>query len=642
MIINLSDPRSRGQNASPLLKISSTQCSSQRIRNPLIRFVLVLAFLALRASLQAQDWELSTNDGAITIEYYYSDTNTVVDIPATINGLPVVAITANAFSSDAMVTSISIPSTLTNIATGAFEYCTSLSSLTVAAQNPVYSSLNGVLFNTNRTILLDYPPALAGNYTIPGTVTVVGTNAFLDCGGLTGVTLPDGVRNIEDYAFNSCTGLASLTLPNSVTNLGLSAFGLCTHLGSFTFGNGITSVGPFVFGGAGLTSITFPDGITNIGQYAYFNCTSLTNLVIGNAVTTIGEGAFSNCTKLTNAVVPASVISIGQQAFYNCLNLLSVTVAGQNPSYSSTNGVLFNKNQSTLVVYPAGLTGNYTTPNTVTSVGNFSFSSSSLTNVVFGDSVTSIGTNAFDAAFGVTSVDIGDGVTNLEEGSFYQCYNLASVSIGNRVAMIGDYAFYDCYSLTNITIPAGVNDIESYAFYNCSGLTNVTLSDGLTSIGAGVFSSCTRLASIIIPDKVISIGEGAFGYSDLQSVYFTGNAPSGDSTVYEGDSDVTNYYLPGTSGWTTNFANFPTVPWVLPNPIVLNNGTGFGVRTNGFGFTVSWATNLTVVVEACTNLAKPAWQPLQTNTLALTNGSFYFSDPQWKNHPQRFYRIDGT
>jgi hypothetical protein len=102
---------------------------------------------------------------------------------------------------------------------------------------------------------------------------------------------------------------------------------------------------------------------------------------------------------------------------------------------------------------------------------------------------------------------------------------------------------------------------------------------------------------------------------------------------------VTVYYLPGTTGWD-DFAlltGVPTAPWFLPYPTILNFEPNFGVQTNSFGFTISWATNISVVVEACTDLANPDWQPVQTNS--LTTGSAYFSDPQWTNYPGRFYRL---
>jgi hypothetical protein len=76
---------------------------------------------------------------------------------------------------------------------------------------------------------------------------------------------------------------------------------------------------------------------------------------------------------------------------------------------------------------------------------------------------------------------------------------------------------------------------------------------------------------------------------------------------------------------------------VFPNPLILNHSSSFGVKTNRFGFIISWATNVPVVIEASTNLANPTWSPVATNT--LISGTSYFSDPRWTNYPTRFYRL---
>ena len=118
-----------------------------------------------------------------------------------------------------------------------------------------------------------------------------------------------------------------------------------------------------------------------------------------------------------------------------------------------------------------------------------------------------------------------------------------------------------------------------------------------------------------IPASVTNIGTYAFtGCTSLTNVYFTGNAPSptNDSTVFSGDP-ATVYYLPGTTGWGAMFDGLPTAPWFLPNPVILNNSASFGVQPGGFGFTISWATNASVVVQAATNLANPVWIPVSTN-----------------------------
>ena len=207
-------------------------------------------------------------------------------------------------------------------------------------------------------------------------------------------------------------------------------------------------------------------------------------------------------------------------------------------------------------------------------------------------SVTSIGHNAFNYCNRLTSVTIPNSVTRIGEGAFSGCSDLTSIAIGNSVTSIGDYAFYDC-GLTSVTLPNGVIRIGNEAFYGCTGLT---------------------------------------------SVYFRGDAPGFVSLgVFGEDPNATLYYLPGTRGWGGIFLGRPTAPWVLPDPVILNFGPSFGVDASGFGFLISWVTHLPVVVEACTNLGNPNWSPLATNT--LTDGSSYFSDPQWTNHLNRFYRV---
>jgi len=118
-------------------------------------------------------------------------------------------------------------------------------------------------------------------------------------------------------------------------------------------------------------------------------------------------------------------------------------------------------------------------------------------------------------------------------------------------------------------------------------------------------------------------------------IYFHGNAPSvSTEDVFDYDTNATVFYLPGMTGWDANLGGLPTAPW---EPQVQTGDASFGVLTNQFGFNIAWASGQTVVVEACTNLANPVWQSVGTNT--VTRGTAYFSDPQWTNHPGRFYRL---
>jgi hypothetical protein len=172
-------------------------------------------------------------------------------------------------------------------------------------------------------------------------------------------------------------------------------------------------------------------------------------------------------------------------------------------------------------------------------------------------------------------------------------------------------------------------------------MSNATIANGSgpTSIGDYVFNDCTNLISVMIGNGVTIIGQEEFyDCPRLSRVYFTGNAP----TRFLGPfiaSHATVCYLPGTTGWSYVFWGWPSGPPVLWNPLIQTGDGSFGVQTNQFGFTITngSTTNIPIVVEACTNLASPVWTPLQTVT--LTNGSFYFSDPQWSNYPARFYGL---
>jgi hypothetical protein len=106
--------------------------------------------------------------------------------------------------------------------------------------------------------------------------------------------------------------------------------------------------------------------------------------------------------------------------------------------------------------------------------------------------------------------------------------------------------------------------------------------------------------------------------------------------VFRGDTNATVYFLPGTTGWPTSPATFGGLPTALWNPQAQTGDANFGVQSNLFGFNITGTTNISIVVEACTNLVG-AWIPLQS--VSFTNGCFYFSDPQWTNYPGRFYRL---
>jgi BspA type Leucine rich repeat region (6 copies) len=447
--------------------------------------------------------------------------------------------------------------------------------------------------------------------------------------------------------------LLLLTLPSALQ----AQFAYYANSGTITI-TGYT--GP---GGA----VTIPGAIngwpvTTIGDYAFTRCTRLTSVTIPNSVTSIGYGAFSVCASLTSVTIPDSVTTIGDYAFYGCTSLMTITVDALNNAYGSVDGVLFNKGQTTLIQYPGGRAGSYTIPqsvtriwggwggafsgctkltsvaigNSVTNVGDYAFSGcTSLATVTIGNSVPYIGDFAFSGCRSLTSATIGNSVTSIGDDAFSGCTNLTSVTIPNSVTSIGDGAFTGCTSLTSARIGNSVTSIGDGTFTGCTSLTSITIGNSVTDIWASAFNGCTGLTNVTIGNSVTYIGGSAFeGCASLNGVYFKGNAPSVDSSVFSGANQATVYYLPGMFGWRPTFGERPTMLW---RPQMQSNGASAGVQTNGFGFTINWASGMVVVVETSTNLTNPIWSPLGTNTLA--SDSTYFSDPEWSNHPTRFYRL---
>jgi hypothetical protein len=292
------------------------------------------------------------------------------------------------FSGHHNLTNITIPKTVLSIGEVAFSHCINLAAINVDPLNPNFSSVDGILFNKDKTTLIECPGGKGGDYTIP-----------------------DSVRTIQSDAFTENTRLTSVSIPNNVTR---------------------------------------------IEWHAFMSCILLTNVTIGSGVTTIGDDDTS------------------WLPFNGCSKLMMITVNSLNRSFSSVDGVLFDKGGTTLIKYPEGKIGDYSVPKTVTKIGSHSFSGSTH----------------------LTSVTIPDGVNSIEEYAFENCSSLTNIIIGKDVKSIGTAAFVSCTGLTSVEVPHSVSSIGNSAFYSCTSLTNARVS-GKTHIGKAAFPPTTHLATII-------------------------------------------------------------------------------------------------------------------------------------------------
>ena len=256
-------------------------------------------------------------------------------------------------------------------------------------------------------------------------------------------------KNIASFSFSACSNLFEFEFPTELTAITNYAFSGCSSLTHITLPSGITSIGNSSFGGcASLKTITLPDGLISIGEYAFKNCSTLVSAEIPNSVTSIGKEAFDNCPLLKSFTFPENY-DVGSE------------LRPFTPKYINTiywNTIKFSKTFWTDT--RSGLGGCWLSSSSA-EADNYS-----IANIIFGNKVEIIPPYLCVHLKGLTEVTIPNSVSNIGSYAFDGCENLSSIVIGNNVKIIDSYAFSNCNKLTTITIPKSVAEIGVCAFTN--------------------------------------------------------------------------------------------------------------------------------------------------------------------------------
>ena len=235
--------------------------------------------------------------------------------------------------------------------------------------------------------------------------------------------------------------------------------------------------------------------VTSIGSSAFSWCSQLTAVTIPEGVATIGYSAFERCSSLTEVNIPASAINIGSWVFAYCSALTAIHVAEDNTAYSSEDGVLFNKDKTTLVCYPIGKTETtYTVPATV----------------------TTFTTSAFEGCTALAQINLPNSLTDMSLRTFYGCTSLKEVTLPDGVTRLMGFNFTDCSALEKVTLPEGITYIGNNAFYNCSALTEMTvLATTPPTLGTDVFLNVSRDIPVYVPATSLADYQAADVWSEF-------------------------------------------------------------------------------------------------------------------------------
>ena len=505
------------------------------------------------------------------------------------------------------ITTLSIPASVTQIGTAyslCYE-CPNLTGIWVDENNKCYSSDSyGVLFDKNKTTLMQAPALLTGNYRIPDSVTGTYFRAFENCTKLTGVVvspniveivmhtfsgctglktavLPEGVEMIDGGAFQGCSSLTSVTIPDSLRYFDSSAFYGCDQMRRTQYGNAeylefnnnlyfllessdvgaaeilvhpeTKRIGAYACSeNENLTSVLIPSSVNVICDYAFYSCKNLSSVKMNAGLKRVEGGAFEGCESLTTVVFPEGLELIGGGAFRHCTNLEHVSIPD---SLIYLGGEAFDECEKlTFAEYENALyLGNQSNPY----VAMVDLQSLDIEELNVHPNTSAIHSKYWNFTRPVM-INVGKNLVYIDD--FYFATNIKGYRVDPQNKLFSSDSHGVLFNknktvllrapvgLTGTyTIPEGVERIAESAFDGCENLTQVIIPASVTEIGLWAFSG-TGLTSVRIPDGVTVIYSGTFNCNKLRTVTIGKGVKLINAWAF-GPSVAAIHYMGTPSGW---------------------------------------------------------------------------------------------
>ena len=357
---------------------------------------------------------------------------------------------------------------------------------------------------------------------------------FYGRSGIKSVVIKQGVTTIGKHMFEYCKSITSVSIPSSVIQIGEYAFAHCES----------------------LKKLTLPDSVTNMDVHAFDHCISLESVTISNGLTKLNGDVFGYCNSLKSVSILKNVSTIVWSAFEQCANLASISVAADNSSFSSVDGVLYDKDKTKVVICPPAKTS-VTLPSSLKTIGYHSFGyCTKLAEIKIPESVTALEDLCFCHCEALKTLTIPKNVTVYDEGCTFRCDNLTAINFDkdNTKYTSVDGVVYNKAKTTlvccpegkaNVTIPSSVTKIDDWAFNTNNKITSITIPSSVKSIGIQAFRDCENLKSISIPQSVTDIGRAAFyGCKSLESITFPEKLTKLSDFVLYGCENLKDFTIP--------------------------------------------------------------------------------------------------